>query len=188
MKSFIYLCTIKLKQLNNIVMRVELRSIKIYPDMSEETTAMSCRIFIDGIEAGIASNEGRGGCTNYTPYQGFQETFRQLEIKMSETPDIVYPKADGTSDFTLKCTFENWIDFEIANEGNKKFQNKLSKDMLKGICFGSVMSYSLLSWKNYTLDQLLNSPVGKATIQNKVNELKAKGENIINTNLVGISI
>ena len=81
---------------------------------------------------------------------------------------------------------ENWIDFQIANKENEKFQKKLQKDMLKGICYGSVMMYATVYWKNHTLEQLLNSPVGKELIQKKVNELKTNGETILNKNLVGI--
>ena len=55
--------------------------------------------------------------------------------------------------------------------------------MSKGICYGNKYHYSMIYWKNYTLVQLLNTPVGKALIQKTINELKAKGHKILNTNL-----
>lgn len=167
-------------------MKVELKSIKVHKDMSEETTCFSADIFVDGRKAGYCKNNGRGGCTDYHSYPGFHSVLLKAQEQFCSMPDIVYPKDECMGEFTLKCTFENWIDLQIANEEGKRFKQKLNKHMLKGICFGNEASYSFISWTNYTIDQLLNSPVGKATIQKKVDELKAKGETILNTNLVGI--
>jgi len=45
-------------------MKVELRSLKVHRDLSEETTAFSAVVFIDGTKAGDASNRGTGGQTD----------------------------------------------------------------------------------------------------------------------------
>jgi len=44
-------------------MKVELKSLKVHKDMSEETTCFSATIYIDGIKAGDARNSGHGGMT-----------------------------------------------------------------------------------------------------------------------------
>lgn len=167
-------------------MKIELKNIKTYPALSEETTAFSAEIFIDGRKAGYAKNDGHGGCTEYHSYPSFHDAILKAHEFLAEQADIVYPNSDGTGEFSVKSNMENWIDFQIANKENEKFQKKLQKDMLKGICYGNVMMYATVYWKNHTLDQLLNSPVGKELIQKKVNELKANGETILNKNLVGI--
>lgn len=46
-------------------MKVELKNIKICNAMSEETTAFTATIYVDGKRAGEARNDGRGGSTDY---------------------------------------------------------------------------------------------------------------------------
>ena len=169
-------------------MKIELKNIKVYSDMSEETTAFSADIFINGRKAGYAKNDGRGGCTEHHSYPSFFETMRSAELFIAEQPDIVYPADDIMGELIVKSNMENWIDFQVANNQHEKHLKRLAKDMTKGICYGNSAMYSCLSWKNYTLAQLLDSPVGKQMVQTQVDKLKAKGERILNDNLVGISL
>jgi hypothetical protein len=55
--------------------------------------------------------------------------------------------------------------------------------MLKGICYGSENGYKILSWKGYTLEQLLNRNEGRVHIRKQLQELENRGETILNTNL-----
>ena len=173
-------------------MKVELKKIKIHEDMSEETTCFNAEIYIDGINVGTTSNDGRGGCTDYHSYPGFYELFRNAEAHLASMPNIVYPADEFSGELSIKCTFENWIDFQVSEfqkaKDERKAEQKLAKDMLKGICYGSKRHYTLVWWKNYTLNELLNSPVGKALIQKTVNQLKADGKVILNTNLLNIEL
>lgn len=47
-------------------MKVELRKVSINRGLSEETTAFSAEIWIDGVFAGYAKNAGHGGCNDVT--------------------------------------------------------------------------------------------------------------------------
>ena len=60
--------------------------------------------------------------------------------------------------------------------------------MKKSICYKIPNGYAAITWKNNTIVQLLSTPVGIRTIQKKVDDLKANGEIILNTNLVGIDL
>ena len=44
-----------------VPMKIELKSIKTYPSMSEETTAFDATLYVDGVKVGTAKNNGRGG-------------------------------------------------------------------------------------------------------------------------------
>jgi hypothetical protein len=44
--------------------KVELKRLQIYARLSEETTAFTADVWIDGKKAGYAKNEGHGGATN----------------------------------------------------------------------------------------------------------------------------
>lgn len=48
-------------------MKIELRKLQIAKALSEESTAYSAEIWIDGERAFLASNRGTGGCDFYQP-------------------------------------------------------------------------------------------------------------------------
>lgn len=48
-------------------MKIELRKLRIAKQLSEESTAYSAEIWIDGERAFLASNRGTGGCDFYQP-------------------------------------------------------------------------------------------------------------------------
>lgn len=48
-------------------MKIELRKLQIAKQLSEESTAYSAEIWIDGERAFLASNRGSGGCDFYQP-------------------------------------------------------------------------------------------------------------------------
>ena len=46
-------------------MKVELKAVKFYPSLSEETNCFQATIYVDGKKAGTAENRGTGGPTDY---------------------------------------------------------------------------------------------------------------------------
>lgn len=46
-------------------MKIELRSVKHYPSMSEETECFEARLIVDGVDIGRISNRGTGGCDEF---------------------------------------------------------------------------------------------------------------------------
>lgn len=46
-------------------MKIEIKNLKHYPALSEETEAFSCRVYVNGRYAFDASNDGKGGCHRY---------------------------------------------------------------------------------------------------------------------------
>lgn len=65
----------------------------------------------------------------------------------------------------------------------KKFKKKLETNMKKGILYGDEKEYSIISWKNMTLEDMLNNPKGRRTIQITIMNLTKEGKNILNTNI-----
>lgn len=58
-------------------MKITLRSVRIYPRLSEETTCYEATVCIDGRPAFAASNRGTGAADSYDPLRGVAaETFR----------------------------------------------------------------------------------------------------------------
>ena len=77
-------------------MKIEVRNVKIAAFASRETTCFSANIYLDGVKAGCASNDGGGGCNEYQP----RSLARRLNDYASTLPPIVLdwlePQADGT--------------------------------------------------------------------------------------------
>lgn len=44
-----------------MIRSLELKNVKVHPDMSEETTCYSATIYVDGKKVGFAKNNGHGG-------------------------------------------------------------------------------------------------------------------------------
>jgi hypothetical protein len=93
----------------------------------------------------------------------------------------------GDKGYTIEANLEHWIDEQvnqfIEKKENEKFAKKLEKNMLTNICYGSNTSYKMVGWKGITIAQMLAHPIHRQTLLSKLNELKNKGENILNTNI-----
>ena len=48
-------------------MNIELKSIKVYPSLSEETTAFNATLYVDRKKTALVENTGKGGCNSYYP-------------------------------------------------------------------------------------------------------------------------
>jgi hypothetical protein len=167
-------------------MKLELKNVKINEAFSEETLMFKADLFVNGKKVAYAENDGRGGCTFYREYSiELRPILKEAEDYCKTLPSkfVTY----GEKTIEIKSDLEHWIDTIVYDISNKKeaekFKKKLQKDMLKGICYGSEIGYKILSWKGYTLEQLLNRNEGRAVIKRNLQELENRGETILNTNL-----
>jgi hypothetical protein len=163
-------------------MKLELKNVKINEAFSEETLMFKADLYVNGKKVAYAENDGRGGCTFYREYsRELRPILEQAEAYCKTLPS----KFERTIE--IKSDLEHWIDTIVYDISNKKeedkFKKKLQKDMLKGICYGSDRGYKILSWKGYTLEQLLNRNEGRVHIRKNIQELVDRGETILNTNL-----
>jgi len=166
-------------------MKIELKNIKVFDELSQETTCFTADIFMDNMKIAFCKNNGDGGCTDIYRHPD-SAVFHEFNVLIESRPDIIYPKCEYSDEFSVKSTVENWVDYEIYLHLEKKAIKKLNKDMLKGICYGSKKQYNILSWKGYSIAELLDIDKGRNLIQDTVNNLKLKGAKILNNNLIGI--
>ena len=152
--------------------------------MSEETTAFAADIFINGIKAGYAKNDGHGGCTEYHAHTGHRDLIEQAEEYCLTLPPIVYEADKHMKGFTIDMNLENFIDELVTKHLAGNFEKKLKKNFEKGICYGTMNSYQISSWgKAFPISKMKDHPQGNTTLKKAIDELKAKGETILNTNL-----
>jgi len=55
-------------------LKIELKSVKIYEALSEETTAFSCTVYVNGVKAFTVRNDGQGGCNRYDELKPFDKS------------------------------------------------------------------------------------------------------------------
>lgn len=165
-------------------MKIELKNIKTNLTFSEETTMFKADLYIDNTLEGYASNEGHGGptCIYKTPNGNWDKIHAAMEFCKGLPPVKSEYFPEG-----LEMDLEMYLDTIIEKEVEKKeiarIAKKLEKDLLKGICYGTNTSYTLLSWKGHTMASLLSNSQGKAMVEKKVAELRANNETILNPNL-----
>ncbi len=168
----LYLC-----KTNKLTMKIELKSIKTYERLSEETTCFTANLYVDGKLLAHVENSGKGGCTDYHLIKlTDKEKLRSVEDYCKTLPDVV------CDTFTFKSDLEYVIDDLLEKHLLEKDQKKMNKNMEKGLVYGNVNNYSIITWKNNTIATLLATPAGKTLLIKKVAELKSKGINVLNTN------
>ena len=163
-------------------MNIELKNVKFYERFSQETNAFDAFVYINGVKALYAKNDGCGGSTDYQltdiKHKGLVEKAEQFCLALP-------PTNYGT--FELKMNLEHKIDqlFEdwLKNKDKEKLDKKLLKDMQKGLCFKTNNGYMVLTWKNHTIQSLLSVEQGRTVLKNKIAQLKDEGKEILNTNI-----
>jgi hypothetical protein len=170
---------------------IELRKLQIYERMSEETTAFVADIYVGGIKAGYAKNDGHGGSTDCHPYPEQRKLFEEAESQCLALPPEQVPAGNGMRAFEIKMDLEHFVDNLVTEalikKDQEKFEKKRNKLMETAIILGvpNGNSYRSLNFK-----RPLNT-VPLAQLQTQVNRCKAElkeGEVILNTNLQALGI
>ena len=165
-------------------MEIELKKVKIYLGMSEETTAFTSDLYIDGIKVGYCKNDGHGGNTYYSSYdKKGRELIEECEKYFKTLPKTHCEELNFDFQPTLDGKIDEIID-EISNKKEKeKFEKRMKKDMEIGIVVGNVNSYSVYTWKGITLKDLLLTERGRNSIKSTILTIRSKHQIILNTNI-----
>lgn len=166
-------------------MKIELKKLKIAEHMSEETTAFTADIFVNGKEAGYAKNDGHGGCTFYHPYEGKRSLLEAAEKHCLTLPPIKYEGVLGPME--IKMNMEHFIDQLVEDELKKKEQKKLEKKMVNTVMWGVLKGYSYTQVKF----KVPLAQIPTAQLQGYIDKYKKdfeKGEQFLNTNLEALGI
>lgn len=167
-------------------MKIELKNLRIYDRMSEETIAFTADVHVDGKKVAYAKNEGCGGSTYYNPYPNADRALLDAaEAYCKKLPPEKSEFGDKTLELSqsLESVIDNWV-YRVHNEkAAAAFQKKLEKNMIKGLCVGTPDRYEIIWWKGVTIPQLLQMERGKATLRAKLLQLRSEGKTVLNTNI-----
>ncbi|MEN5196936.1 hypothetical protein [Sphingobacterium faecium] len=173
-------------------MKIELKSIYHSIQLSEETEAFTANLYINGVHAGYAKNEGHGGNTHY---QGKDEKGRELIRQADEycktLPPIEYPADKYMEAFSIDMNLEHYIDDllnkYVEKKETAKFNAKLDRAMLKGVVYGIPnRSFGAIVY-SMPLVQILAHSKGPQivlqTITDKIIPKLKEGNKLLNTNI-----
>jgi hypothetical protein len=161
-------------------MKFQLKAIKFYESMSEETNCFQGKLYINGKYVADVKNTGQGGNTDVYPVDKLTGSIiAEAEKYLSMQPK----KKSDMYDFEYIRSVESEVDDLFADWLEDKEKKKFEKQMDKGIMYGTKYNYQMIYWKTTTLVAMLKNPVGQARVKRIIQDLKAKGENILNTNI-----
>ena len=165
-------------------MKIELKKIKVSESQSEETTAFTADIYIDGKNAGYAKNDGHGGCTLIGSYESKgRELLESAEAYCTTLPNKVIEGLQGSFKVDLESFVEDLLYEHLNAKEEVRIAKKLAKDMIKGVCYKTDRGYVVQNFKGYTLAQLMTIPNGVAAVIKLIKRFKSEGKEILNTNL-----
>jgi len=144
-----------LKSKGIVFKKLYLKKLKVHEDMSEETTCFSADLYEGGKLMAHVENTGKGGCTNFRPAR-----------------DLKYNDISHLENSDVECEIDEIIhDMDVA----KRYQSKAL--VLKK---GEV--YSKIGFK-VSIAQMKKNPAQYLQLQGIIKKEKAKGFEVLNTNL-----
>ena len=164
-------------------MELSLKNIKHYPSMSEETECFNAKLHINNMYVCDVKNSGRGGETECCSAVNTEAKALLIEAESwaKTLPDVNVEHLD----FTYNQSLDNLIDGLLTTALENKELSKLFKTNLvwkePNTPDGEV---SMCSWgEGEKISDMLNDFGGPEELQRKIDELKVKGYQILNTNL-----
>ena len=132
-------------------MKIELKSIKHYESMSEETYCFEASLYVDGERVGAVSNRGSGGCHDY-------DFDSKIETKLDEWCKANLPKwsmfDDEEYDTDLELHISNLVTEFLDSKHLKKTELLVvlgtSENLLNAL-LGPVLSVSLVLFPKWLL-------------------------------------
>src|SRR3546814_762709 len=173
-------------------MKIALKNIHYDRHLSEETHAFVANLYINGFKAGVASNQGHGGNTDYHPTdKKGRKLIEEAENYCRNLPPETYLLGDQerTIAMSLELYIDSLVDDYLQQKELQKFRNELDKETKTGIVYGVPdHSFRVASFKN-SIETILHHPTGWERLKNAIIKHVIpkmwEGDKILNTNIPG---
>lgn len=162
-------------------MKIELKKFYFSERLSQETNAFTADVYINGVKAAYAENDGHGGCTNVRAYEGHRELVQKAEEYYKNLPP--HKSEYGDLPMSLDFHIDLLVDEQIKMKDKKKLEKKFTNCILWGV--PGANSYKEVKFR------VPLSQIPTAQLQQYVDKYKAgfaKGEQFLNTNLKQLNI
>lgn len=108
-------------------MKIELRKIKHYPSLSEETNCFTADIFVNGKRAGYAKNSGHGEETHVSHFSETRDLFKSAEAFCKLLPPYSTPGLTNPIPMDLALFVDNLLETYLVKLDQEKALRKLDK-------------------------------------------------------------
>lgn len=156
-------------------MKIEVKNIKINLTFSQETIMFMANVYINGKKTFYCQNEGFGGSTSIHGFDGWNEQTYQ------EANEYLKPQGfDSLVDYVDDIIYK-----EADRKEKEKYDKRMAKEMSKGLIISknNLQNYQIVSWRNKSLSEVLQTQSGCQAVMREVAKVKAEGYTIYNTNL-----
>ncbi len=118
-------------------MKVELKKVKYFPSMSEETSCFQAEVWINGKRAGYAENRGHGGCTDCRiedktlekAFWAYAKSLPAKELALGEEKSF---KVAMSPDFLIDCLFDDWLKVKEDQKISRIDEKEKAKNIARG--------------------------------------------------------
>lgn len=170
-------------------MKIELRNIEIYHELTKENIAFSADLHIENSRVGRASNSGSDGRTIYVINVSGHNLVEKAKEYLKKLPPLVYEdKSTFKYPITLERNLENVIDNLVFEHLSRAlFNARLAKLLPNCIVFGSTEKPLRFVELKFPIKDILKLSNGikilEKVIKEKVLPKMVKDDRILNTNI-----
>lgn len=107
---------------------IELKNIKHFAAMSQETYCYTATLYVDGKKFGTVGNEGHGGCDTVHPVSGGFQAAKELEERIKAT----YPREESEY---IEGGLEPSLEGICCDLVSEFLEKKLFKSMMRRVCY-----------------------------------------------------
>jgi len=165
-------------------MKIELKQIKHYERLSEETNFFTAFIYVNGIKCASAENRGVGGNTDIWPLDiKYKEIVKQAEDFCKTLPPYVFSDGD-TMPYSLETLADELLEKYLDEKHKEKQAKKMAKLFINSIVIGNDLEYYSRNFKISIPDLIAKYPQEfKKHILELIKKYEGKGYTILNTNI-----
>lgn len=169
-------------------MKIELKNIRHFFALTDETNAFSANLYINNILVAGCSDTGKGGCIDIRAVKGKETLLKEAgEYAKSLPPEI---STIGDEEFELKMDLEFYIS-QLVNKdiAEREFKKAVKKNEKYNIVYGKDKEDLNITWyetkdgKKVLITDILSQPKSVQKLADYIAELKQEGNIIFNTNI-----
>lgn len=166
-------------------MKIELKNIKHFYELTDETNAFSAKLYVNDIFTAECSDTGKGGCIDIQVVKGKEKLLKEAEEYTKGLPALK-TNYGFDLDMHLQLYIGQLVDTDIEEREFKKSVKSLEKN---NIIFGKSKREMQYTWftaegnKKVPIANMLTSPSAKQMLINRIVDLKKEGNLIFNTNI-----
>lgn len=144
-------------------MKIELKNIKHFYALSDETNAFSAKLYVNDVLTGECSDTGNGGCIDIHPLKGKQALLTQAQAYTKSLPALK-TEFGFDLDMDLELFISRLVDSDLVE---KEFKKSVKNLQAKNILFGTGKDKLQYTWftsngnKKASIAELRSKPSAK---------------------------